>query len=63
MNAVRQIDGTSFEHAWQFHQALAAVSESWETRPKELANKKWNKEMNSQLSLLLRVCRVDQRRK
>ena len=61
MNALRLIEGATFEHAWQFHQALAEASVSWKKRPDELANRKWNKELKSQLSLLLRVCRKDQR--
>lgn len=57
--ALRRLDGSVFEHAWQFHRALAEESESWRLRSDTLANKKWNTELKSQLSLLLRVCRED----
>ncbi len=59
MTALRQLDGTSFDHAWEFHQALAAATPAWRKRPDELANRQWNKELNSQLSMLLHVCRVN----
>jgi len=63
LGALYKLDGRHFERAWQFRQALAAASPAWRLRPEDgLANEKWNKELKNQLSLLLRVCRVDQRR-
>lgn len=60
MAALRSLQGRSFEHAWQFQQALAEASAQWQLRPKTTANKIWNKELNSKLSYLYRVFRVDE---
>ena len=62
MTALRNLDGVRFDRAWQFEQALAKLSPAWRPRPDDLTDREWNQELNSQLSLLLRVCRVDQRR-
>ena len=63
MVALQKIDGRSFRHAWEFHRALAAESPAWQSRPETATNRIWNKELESQLSLLLRICREDQRPK
>ena len=60
MGALRSLQGRTFEHAWQFQQALAEASPHWQVRPKTPANKIWNKELNSKLSYLYRVFRVDE---
>ncbi len=60
--ALRKLDGVRFDRAWQFEQALAKLTPAWRPRPDALTDRKWNQELSSQLSLLLRVCRVDQRR-
>jgi PiT family inorganic phosphate transporter len=58
--ALRTLDGRSFDHAWQFHQALAAASPQWQLRPRATTNKIWNKELSSKLSFLEHVFRKDE---
>jgi len=60
VSALRSLEGKSFDHAWQFQQALADVSSQWAYRPKATTNKIWNKELSSKLSVLYRVFRVDE---
>ncbi len=60
MAALRSLQGQSFDHAWQFQQALAAASPQWQARPKAATNKIWNKELSSKLSFLYRVFRTDE---
>ena len=59
--ALRSLEGRNFEHAWQFQQALAEASTQWQLRPKATTNKIWNKELESKLSFLYRVFRVDEK--
>jgi len=59
LTALRSLEGRSFEHAWQFHQALAEVSPDWEYRPRATTNKIWNKDLSSKLSFLYRVFKMD----
>jgi PiT family inorganic phosphate transporter len=60
MAALRSLQGQSFDHAWQFQQALVAASPQWQARPKAATNKIWNKELSSKLSFLYRVFRTDE---
>ena len=59
--ALRSLSGQRYEHAWQFHQALAIASDEWRERPSATANKIWNKERSKKLSYLDRIFREDTR--
>lgn len=61
LEAVRTLEGQSFDYAWQFHQALAKASPQWQLRPQATTNKIWNKELNSKLSFLYRVFKKDEK--
>jgi PiT family inorganic phosphate transporter len=61
MSALRALSGQRYEHAWQFHQALAAGSDDWRVRPPSTVNKIWNKELKKKLSFLDRVFREHER--
>jgi PiT family inorganic phosphate transporter len=61
MAALRSLAGQRYEHAWQFHQALAFASDEWRPRPPSTANKIWNKERSKKLSYLDRIFREDTR--
>jgi len=57
--ALRSLQGRRFDHTWQMERALAEASPAWRPRPRALTNKAWNKELESKLSVLDRVFRVD----
>jgi len=59
MTALRSLAGQRYEHAWQFHRALAEASHEWRKRPAATVNKIWNKEQSKKLSYLDRVFRED----
>jgi PiT family inorganic phosphate transporter len=61
MAALRSLSGQRYEHAWQFHQALADASDEWRKRPSATVNKIWNKERSKKLSYLDRLFREDER--
>lgn len=59
MAALRSLVGQRYEHAWQFHRALAEASDEWRKRPAATVNKIWNKELTKKLSFLDRVFMED----
>jgi len=61
MDGLQAVDGIRFDHAWQFQQALATTSPHWQMRAESVTNKKWNKTLKNQLSVLLRLSRMDHR--
>ncbi|MCK9996087.1 MAG: inorganic phosphate transporter, partial [Candidatus Krumholzibacteria bacterium] len=58
--ALRTLVGQRYDHAWQFHQALAETSVEWRKRPPSTVNKMWNKELTKKLSFLDRVFTEDE---
>jgi PiT family inorganic phosphate transporter len=60
MTGLRSLAGRQFEHAWQFHRALAETSTEWRKRPNTSVNKIWNKELKKKLSFLERVFRKNE---
>ena len=59
MAALQSLAGREFEHAWQFHRALADQSAEWRLRPAATVNKIWNKELEKKLEFLERIFQVD----
>jgi PiT family inorganic phosphate transporter len=58
LEALTRLEGARFAHAWEFEQALATASTAWQKRPAARSNRLWNQQLESELAIVLRACRV-----
>jgi inorganic phosphate transporter, PiT family len=56
--AVAALEGQSFDHKWQFLDALTARSYAWRKRPETAIHRHVNQKLDEQLVYLYRACRA-----
>lgn len=55
LSALRKLDGNSYQYRWQLAEDLARLDSSWETLEETVLNKRYNKEIQLKLNLIMRV--------
>ncbi len=55
LNALKQLDKQFYAHPWQLEQNLALLSPEWKLRDNQVVNKRHNKEMRTQLNVLMQL--------
>ena len=53
--AVSELDGRSYLHAWVFHRDLASLSTDWAPKPATKVNQLWNKNLQRRLEYIDRL--------
>ncbi|MCB1184245.1 inorganic phosphate transporter [bacterium] len=59
IDALDDLEGAEFEHAWQVSRALAHAGAAWRPLPATPANRRANEELARQAELVERISRVD----
>jgi PiT family inorganic phosphate transporter len=57
MDAVKKLDGKTFDHPWQLHQELARISPLWQLREETPENRRFNNELRTKRELLEKIFR------
>ncbi|MEN8180808.1 MAG: inorganic phosphate transporter, partial [Pseudomonadota bacterium] len=57
--ALEQLNSNSYQHVWQLKQALAALSPDWQEMEEMVINKRHNRKIREQISLLSEVFRSE----
>jgi len=60
LKALKMQDGRVYEHPWQLEQDLASRSAEWQLREDLVINKQHNKEIQTQLRILMRLFAVEE---
>jgi PiT family inorganic phosphate transporter len=61
IKALKDIEGKSFQHKWEFHEALEKKTQEWSFLSNTRENKSYNKYLEVQLNYLYNVFRIQQK--